>query len=191
MNFTPPNTRPAYSDLNDHSLVQSSEPCHPSNLIPELCRHFYTLGWVTGTGGGISIRQGEHVFIAPSGVQKERMQPEDIFVLLRSTRAQLRRPEKPLKQSACTPLFFNAYEQRDAGACIHTHSQHAVLATLLWPGKEWRISHQEMIKGMRIAGMRTVLSYLDTLVVPIIENTPDEEDLRFDMERALREYPDA
>lgn len=23
---------------------------HPRNLIPELCRQFYNLGWVTGTG---------------------------------------------------------------------------------------------------------------------------------------------
>lgn len=29
---------------------------HPRNLIPELCRQFYHLGWVTGTGGGISIK---------------------------------------------------------------------------------------------------------------------------------------
>jgi hypothetical protein len=29
---------------------------HPRNLIPELCRLFYNLGWVTGTGGGISIK---------------------------------------------------------------------------------------------------------------------------------------
>ena len=31
---------------------------HPARLIPALCRQFYTLGWVTGTGGGISIREG-------------------------------------------------------------------------------------------------------------------------------------
>jgi hypothetical protein len=31
---------------------------HPRELIPELCRLFYTLGWVTGTGGGISIKHG-------------------------------------------------------------------------------------------------------------------------------------
>lgn len=31
---------------------------HPRVLIPELCRLFYQLGWVTGTGGGISLRRG-------------------------------------------------------------------------------------------------------------------------------------
>jgi methylthioribulose-1-phosphate dehydratase len=38
---------------NDH-LVQSDDPEHPANLIPELCRKFYNWGWVTGTGGGVS-----------------------------------------------------------------------------------------------------------------------------------------
>lgn len=81
------------------------------------------------------------------------------------------------------------------------------MATLLWKGNEFRISHQvgrsqtanarrkpeidircllvcvqEMIKGMRVGGVGSALSYLDTLVIPIIENTPDEEDLREGME---------
>lgn len=71
------------------------------------------------------------------------------------------------------------------------------------------MSHLEMIKGMRVSGMGAALSCefrsfgsytrklmpyvkdLDTLTIPIIENTPDEEDLRFDMEKALKEYPEA
>jgi methylthioribulose-1-phosphate dehydratase len=39
---------------NDH-LVQSTDPEHPANLIPEMCRKFYNWGWVTGTGGGVSF----------------------------------------------------------------------------------------------------------------------------------------
>ena len=39
-----------------------------------------------------------------------------------------------------------AYKMRGAGAVIHTHSPAAVMATLLSPGKEFRITHQEMIK---------------------------------------------
>ena len=48
------NTNPEGSD----ALVLSDDPLHPANIIVELCRLFYTLGWVTGTGGGISMRQG-------------------------------------------------------------------------------------------------------------------------------------
>ena len=60
-------------DLNKESLITSPDPEHPANLICTLCRNFYNLGWVTGTGGGTSIARDEHIFIAPSGVQKELM----------------------------------------------------------------------------------------------------------------------
>jgi len=48
-----------------------------------------------------------------------------------------------------------------------------------------------MIKGVRVGGMRNALSYLDTLEVPIIENTPYEEDLKDSMAEAMKQYPDA
>lgn len=37
----------------------------------------------------------------------------------------------------------------DVGAVIHTHSKAAVMATLLYPGTEFKITHQEMIKGIK------------------------------------------
>ncbi|KAJ3360635.1 hypothetical protein GGF32_008251 [Allomyces javanicus] len=164
-------------------------------LIPALCKQFYHLGWVTGTGGGISIREGDNVYIAPSGVQKERMRPDDMFVLDRTSKQVVVAPSGArgcaLKQSQCTPLFFTAYDLRDAAACIHTHSQNAVMATLLYPGKEFVITHMEMIKGIRVGATKENLKYYSRLVLPIIENTPEEEDLQERMEQALLEYPDA
>ncbi|KAN0135356.1 Methylthioribulose-1-phosphate dehydratase [Lactarius tabidus] len=180
---------------NTDRLVTSDDPLHPANLIPELCRGFYHLGWVTGTGGGISIRVADKVYIAPSGVQKERIEPAHIFVLPfpspSGDRVFLRRPSLDLRESACTPLFWNAFDLRGAGSCIHTHSQNAVMLTLLTPGNMFRISHQEMIKGVRRGGMNAALSYLDTLEVPIIENTPNEEDLKDSMADAMKRHPDA
>ncbi|GAB5577718.1 methylthioribulose-1-phosphate dehydratase [Prionailurus iriomotensis] len=200
---------------------------HPRYLIPELCKQFYHLGWVTGTGGGISLKHGDEIYIAPSGVQKERIQPEDMFVCdINEQDISGPLPQKKLKKSQCTPLFMNAYTMRGAGAVIHTHSKAAVMATLLFPGREFKITHQEMIKGIRKCtsggyyrngglldkinqihqptkmfanleyrdGKKRVLSvqpYDDMLVVPIIENTPEEKDLKERMARAINEYPDS
>ena len=165
---------------------------NPRELIPELCRLFYQLGWVTGTGGGISIKdENQHVFIAPSGVQKERIQPEDMFVYdLDGNEKSAPPPEKGYKASQCTPLFFAAYKHCDAGAVIHTHSQHAVRATLT-SGNVFQITHQEMIKGIRRSTNGERLRYFDTLTVPIIENTTHESDLTESLEAAIKAYPEA
>jgi methylthioribulose-1-phosphate dehydratase len=104
------------------------------------------------------------------------MEAHQLFVMNLRDRALLRKP-LVLNPSACTPLFYNAYTMRDAGACIHTHSQNAVMATLLFTGNTFEISHQEMIKGIRIGSTKKNLRYFDKLVVPIVENTPEEEDL--------------
>ncbi|XP_059150817.1 methylthioribulose-1-phosphate dehydratase-like isoform X2 [Physella acuta] len=123
---------------------------HPKNLIPSLCKQFYDLGWVTGTGGGISIKNGDNIFIAPSGVQKERIKPEDLFVQTIDGEDILTPPPaKKLKKSQCTPLFMNAYTMR-----------------------------------------REYYRYDEELVVPIVENTPYEEDLKDAMALAMKDYPD-
>ncbi|CAH0399924.1 unnamed protein product [Chilo suppressalis] len=161
----------------------------PRKLIPELCKQFYHLGWVTGTGGGISIKEGDKIYIAPSGVQKERMKSDDLFVqTINDEDLELPPPEKKLKKSQCTPLFMLAYRERGAGAVIHTHSPHAVRCTLLYDD-EFTITHQEMIKGIKDAQLGRFLRYDEKLVVPIIENTPFEKDLAESMGEALSKYP--
>jgi ribulose-5-phosphate 4-epimerase/fuculose-1-phosphate aldolase len=62
-------------------LIDPQEELYIRKKICSMCRNFYRLGWVSGTGGGISIRRKEIVYMAPSGVQKEKIRPEDIFVL--------------------------------------------------------------------------------------------------------------
>lgn len=146
----------------------------PAAKICSLCRSFYDHGWVTGTGGGVSIRdrtdQHDRIYIAPSGVQKERMRPNEMFVLDMPSRTYLYQPPV-LKPSACTPLFLAAFVKRNAGACIHTHSQAAVLCTLLTKGREFRIANIEQIKAIPCPSRGAYYGFFDTLTIPIIENT--------------------
>lgn len=156
----------------------------PRELIVELCRQFYGQGWVSGTGGGISIREGNRVYVAPSGVQKERLTPEDIFVLDLHGEIVGTPANSSLKVSACTPLFFNAYKLRDAGAVLHSHSMSAMLATLVYDDV-FEVTHLEMMKGI------TGIGYHDRLLVPIIENTAHECDLADAMADAMKAFPES
>ncbi|XP_054715871.1 methylthioribulose-1-phosphate dehydratase-like [Uloborus diversus] len=165
---------------------------HPRRLIPALCKQFYQLGWVTGTGGGISIKHNNEIYVAPSGVQKERIQPDDIFVVdIKSNILNAPPDNKKLKISECAPLFMNAFVMRNAGAVIHSHSKAAVLATLIYPDSEFIITYQEMIKGISKGNSGLKYRYDDKLVVPIIENTPFEKDLKDRMAAAMEKYPEA
>uniref|UniRef100_I1M370 Probable methylthioribulose-1-phosphate dehydratase n=1 Tax=Glycine max TaxID=3847 RepID=I1M370_SOYBN len=168
-------------------------------LMAELCRHFYTLGWVTGTGGSISMkvhddsipRPQQLILMAPSGVQKERMEPEDMYVLshsgsVLSAPSPKPWPHKPPKCSDCDPLFKKAYEMCDAAAVFHSHGIESCLVTMINPlSKEFRITHMEMIKGIKGHG------YYDELVVPIIENTAYEYQLTESFAKAIEDYPKA
>lgn len=161
-------------------------------LICALCRQFYDLGWVSGTGGGISIRGEAGIFMAPSGVQKERIRPQDVFVLDASDLGRctvLQAPADPgLKVSECQPLFFNAFRDRGAGAVLHSHSIWAVLAARLFsprgePGT-FLSRDLEMQKGLRGKGC------FDEVRIPIIANTPREAQLTESMAAAMGAHPD-
>ncbi len=158
---------------------------HPKARISALCKQFYTLGWVSGTGGGIAIRDGQMAYMAPSGVQKEQVEAEDLFTVDLDGKI-LEHPADPkLTLSACAPLFLAAFRLRDAGAVLHSHSQNALLATLTSPEDAFRCTHLEMMKGIAGTG------YHDVLEVPIIENTAHECDLADSLSDAIRAWPRA
>jgi len=157
----------------------------PEQKVADLCKVFYNLGWCSGTGGGMSIRIDDKVYIAPSSVQKEMMAKDDIFVLDLTTGDTIRGPKnEKLKPSACTPLFLSAMKFRNAGAVIHSHSIHAMLVTMMFD-KEFKCDHLEMIKGINGHG------FGDMLIVPIIENTPYEHQLTDSLSQAIKDYPKA
>ncbi|EPS70848.1 hypothetical protein M569_03907, partial [Genlisea aurea] len=179
------------------AYLESRRVSETKVLIADLCRQFYQLGWVSGTGGSITVkvhddsvpRSQQLIVMSPSGVQKERMVPEDMYVLssdgsLLTEPVAKPWPHKPPKCSDCGPLFLKAYEMRNAGAVIHSHGMESCLVTMIDPSsKEFRITHMEMIKGIQGHG------YHDELVIPIIENTAHERELTDSLALAIKAYP--
>jgi methylthioribulose 1-phosphate dehydratase/enolase-phosphatase E1 len=179
---------PRYSEAGDG--VEVVEYHKYRELVCELCRQFFDAGWVTGTGGSISIRHGNRIYMTPSGVQKERILPDELYVLdidgaILSVPNQKPGCKLP-KLSDCSPLFLHAFQQRNAGAVLHSHAYCCNLVTSMFEGEsEFRISHQEMIKGIQGYG------YFDELRIPIIENTAWEHELADSLGECIRNNPKA
>ncbi|OMO73276.1 hypothetical protein COLO4_27183 [Corchorus olitorius] len=179
------------------AYLESKAVKETKTLISELCRQFYNLGWVSGTGGSITMKVHDScipkaqqlVVMSPSGVQKERMVPEDMYILsgdggIVYSPSPKPYPHKPPKCSDCAPLFMKAYHMRNAGAVIHSHGMESCIVTMINPSsKEFRITHMEMIKGIQGHG------YYDELVIPIIENTAYENELTDSLAKAIEAYP--
>jgi methylthioribulose 1-phosphate dehydratase/enolase-phosphatase E1 len=167
-------------------FLTKSEASSASKRVVELCRAFYHLGWCSGSGGSITIRFGDLVLMTPSGVQKERIQPEELFSMDTTMNIQYRPPS--LKLTACSKLFEHAYVKRGAGAVIHSHGMECVAVTLIAELKgqtEFRVQHLEMVKGVPGYG------YHDEVVVPIIDNVAHEADLADSLGAAIDAYPNS
>jgi methylthioribulose-1-phosphate dehydratase len=108
--------------IDDYTTLSNQTP--PQNVIVELMKLYYNQGWVSGTGGGVSIRKDGKVYIAPSGVHKERIRPQDIYVMDEQDQI-LYDPNQnntgKFTVSACKPLFSLCYKIRNAGAVMHSH----------------------------------------------------------------------
>ena len=164
---------------------------HPRVVIPEMGRVMYNLGWATGTGGSLSMRYQGSIYVSPSGVQKEKIGGTDLFVLSENGEEhEVPHHDKKLRRSSCTPIFMCIYKLNGVAAIIHSHSPKAVMATILFPGKEFRVSNLQMITGVRKCSTWENHRYDDTLVVPVIENAYEGSDLCKGLSEAIVQYPD-
>jgi methylthioribulose-1-phosphate dehydratase len=151
-------------------------------LLVELLRVFYGKGWVSGTGGGISGPADDGgLLLAPTGVHKERIQPDEFFTVDPADGSVRARPADPtLRPSECNSIFCLAVRERAAGSVVHSHALSAVLAgDLAGDADHVAIRDLEMLKGIRGVGNR------DTHLLPVIRNTPRESELVEQLTRVL------
>jgi methylthioribulose-1-phosphate dehydratase len=148
--------------------------------VCELLRLFYQRGWVSGTGGGIcALEAPGRLLLAPTAVHKERVRPEDLFVVDTETGRVIEHPaDASLRPSECGDIFRAIISRRGARSVVHSHALEAVLVCDGY-ADAIEIRRLEMLKG--IPGV----SNTDTHLVPIVDNTPREPELTADVERVL------
>jgi methylthioribulose-1-phosphate dehydratase len=153
-------------------------------LLTELLRAFYARNWVSGTGGGIcGPADGGGLLLAPTGVHKELVRPEDFFTVDPSDGRVVKRPaDETLRPSECNSIFCLAARERGARSVVHSHALSAVLADdLAGDGDHVPIRDLEMLKGIRGVGNR------DVHLLPVVRNTPREPELVEQVQRVLHD----
>jgi methylthioribulose-1-phosphate dehydratase len=160
----------------DRPLTDATTP----ELLSALLRDWHARAWVSGTGGGIcGPTEDGNLFLAPTGVHKELVTPEDFFVVSPADGAILREPETPgLRPSECNAIFGLIARERGARSVAHSHALTAVLAADL-AADALAISNLEMLKGIR------GLTNRDVHRVAVIDNTPREPELVAELRRVL------
>lgn len=152
-------------------------------LLMELLREFHGRAWVSGTGGGIcGPTQDGNLFLAPTGVHKERLQPSDFFVVSSQDGHVIRPAADPaLRPSECNAIFGLVARERSARSVVHSHGLVAVRAADIATDGELAIRSLEMLKGIR------GVTNSDVHRVPVIANTPRESELVSTIAAALAE----
>lgn len=153
-------------------------------LLCELLRLFYAKDWVSGTGGGIcGPAPDDALLVAPTGVHKERVEPEDLFIISVADGTIIEAPRGELRPSECAPIFRAIARGRGAPSTVHSHALAAVLAgDLVRPGGEHLVIEQlEMLKGLPGVGNA------DRHLVPVIDNTAREAELTGAVEAVLKD----
>ncbi len=137
---------------------------------------------MSGTGGGIcGPAEDGNLLVAPTGVHKERVEPEDLFVIAVEDTSVVRRPANDaLRPSECSHIFTLVARERGVRSVVHTHALSAVIAADLAVGTDHIVIRDlEMLKGIR------GLSNQDRHLLPVIDNTAREQDLVAAMAGAL------
>lgn len=100
--------------------------------IVEYCQKLLQTGLTKGTGGNISIFNREQGFMAisPSGIEYDRLVPEDVVVLDLQHNI-VEGTKKPSSELAMHSIFYK--KRDDIDAVVHTHSTFAkTLSSLRW-----------------------------------------------------------
>jgi methylthioribulose-1-phosphate dehydratase len=145
-------------------------------LLVGLLRDFHARGWVSGTGGGIcGPSEDGGLLLAPTGVHKELVQPDELFTVDPADGHVVRRPDRDdLRPSECNTIFCLTHRSRGAWSVVHSHALSAVLAGDLAAddgADHLAIRDLEMLKG--IPGVTNT----DIHLVPVVRNTPREPEL--------------
>ncbi|MET8649577.1 S-methyl-5-thioribose-1-phosphate isomerase [Nocardia aurea] len=157
-----------------------------ATAVADLARGLYLRGWMPGTAGNISVRQGDSAVVTGSGLSKGELTADDMVTV--GVADSVPEPGQRRRPSAETTIHTAVYRSTDAAAIVHIHPPHATTLSTRTGAREeitvLRITDYELIKGLGGADPGVI-------EIPIFPNWRDVARIGADVERYLTESPGA
>jgi methylthioribulose-1-phosphate dehydratase len=127
-------------------------------------------GWCDGTGGNFSCtlsHQPLRLLMAPSGVDKGRVRPEELIVVDAAGRV----IQGNGRASAETALHLLIAADRQSGAVLHTHSQAGTLLSRHYaPSTDQGVNHLEIEQLEMLKGLEGITTHDTRIRIPVLAN---------------------
>ena len=153
--------------------------------LVEIGRQYHARGWALGTSGNFSAVVNRHplrLAITTSGVDKGALTAGEIVEI----DGQAEVVAGSGRPSAEASIHLAIARARGAGAVLHTHSVWSTILSEVAGEDGLAIEGYEMLKGLAGVGTHQHREW-----VPILDNTQDWAAAVPQVERVLRERPDA
>jgi methylthioribulose-1-phosphate dehydratase len=139
----------------------------PADALARTGRRLYELGWMRGTSGNVSVRDGARLLITASGVDKSSLEAAHAVATDERGVPSAGQPHRPSAEAEVHAAILRASK---ANAAIHVHALSSVIAAARWPDGV-PMSDVEQLKGIGRG------AHGDRVVVPVVANSQDMADL--------------
>lgn len=153
--------------------------------IAAIARGLYANGWMPGTAGNISVREGSTAIITASGLSKGELTENDMVAVKVADSQPVTATRR--KPSAETTIHTAVYRAVKADAVVHVHPPHATALSIGAADatvRTVRFTGYELIKGLGGNSPHTI-------DIPVFPNHADVPTIGTDIDRYLTEHPDA
>lgn len=139
----------------------------PAAVLARTGRRLYDLGWMRGTSGNVSVRDGEQVLVTASGVDKSALDDTHAVSMDLMGVAAAGQAHRPSAEAEVHAAILRA---SGADAAVHVHALSSVVAAARWPDGVPLVD-VEQLKGIGRG------AHGDRVVVPVVANSQDMLDL--------------
>lgn len=168
-------------------MAKTLDDLPPRTALVEVARDFHQRGWMSGTGGNLSVRvDDDHFWITASGQPKGRLDENDFLLVRVQDGAIIEHAMPGNRPSAETAIHRMIYERfPDARACLHGHSVNGCLVSgrAKRTAKAIRLPAIEMLKGFDIWQQNPKVD------LTLFENTLDVKKIALEIGKRLKKTP--